>query len=113
MKRYEVKITERALADMEAIYEYIAAILLAPEAAGKQYDRIAEAIESLAVSPKRCRLLDSQPERDRGLRQRIVDHYVAIFAIDDPAGTVTVLRVLYSAADINARLREAEGRVDR
>lgn len=31
MDKYEVKITDEALADMEKIYEYIATKLLAPE----------------------------------------------------------------------------------
>lgn len=38
MKQYKVQITDKALADMEAIYEYIAAVLGAPETAMKQSD---------------------------------------------------------------------------
>ena len=37
MDKYEVKITDEALADMEKIYEYIATKLLAPENAMGQY----------------------------------------------------------------------------
>ena len=44
MEKYEVKITDEALADMEKIYEYITNKLLAPENAMGQYNRIAEAI---------------------------------------------------------------------
>ena len=44
MDKYEVKITDEALADMEKIYEYIAIQLLAPENAMEQYNRIADAI---------------------------------------------------------------------
>lgn len=106
MNEYNVRITSRALADMEAIYDYIANELLVPETALKQYNRIADAIESLAISPKRCKLFDSQPEQDMGFRQRIVDHYTAIFVVDDASNTVTVLRVLYSASDIGTRLRD-------
>ena len=105
MKDYDVKITNRALGDMEDIYNYIALELHVPETAMRQYNRIADAIESLAQSPKRCRLLDSQPERDRGMRQKLIDNYTAVFVVDDELHTVTVLRVLYSASDINARLR--------
>lgn len=36
MKQYDVKITNRALADMEAIYDYIADRLLAPDTAMRQ-----------------------------------------------------------------------------
>ena len=104
MKQYNVKITSKALADMEAIYDYIADELLNPDAAIGQYNRIADAIESLKVFPERCRLFDSQPEHDLGMRQIPVDNYTAIYVIQ--GNDVVVLRVLYSASDINARLRE-------
>ncbi len=41
MKQYRVKITGKALADMEEIYDYIASNLQSPDTAMKQYDRIA------------------------------------------------------------------------
>ena len=44
MKQYKVRITDKALADMDAIYEYIAAVLGAPETAMKQYNWIADGI---------------------------------------------------------------------
>ena len=62
MKQYLVKITEIVLADMEAIYDYIASILQSPDTAMKEYDRIAAAIESLDTFPERCKLFDSEPE---------------------------------------------------
>ena len=104
MKQYKLKITKRALSDMEAIYDYIATRLQAPDTAMKQYDRIAEGIESLRVFPNRCKLFDSQPERDMGLRQLLIDRYPAVYVVDED--TVTVLRVLYSAPDLSIRLKE-------
>ena len=44
MKKRIVEITQTALADMEEIYDYIAKVLLAPESAMGQYNRIADAI---------------------------------------------------------------------
>ena len=104
MKRFAVEITDRALADMEAIYNYIADCLLSPETAMQQYNRIAEAIESLAFLPERCRRFESQPERDMGLRLLPTDNYSIIYSNDE--NRVVVLRVLYSASDIVARLRD-------
>lgn len=75
MKQYQVKISRVALADMEQIYTYIAQRLLEPETAMRQYNRIAEAIESLAALPERCPLVDCEPERSQGLRHLLVDHY--------------------------------------
>ena len=105
MNQYNVKITGKALEDMERIYNYIALDLLVPDTAMGQYNRIADAIESLSYTPKRCRLFDSQPERNMGMWQRLIDNYSIIFVVDDITSTVTVLRVLYSASDINARLK--------
>lgn len=104
MKRFAVEITDRALADMDAIYTYIAETLLSPETAMLQYGRIAEMIESLAILPERCRRFESQPERDMGLRLLPVNNYSVIYSIDE--NRVVVLRVLYSASDIIARLRD-------
>ncbi len=105
MKEYSVKITRLALADMDMIYDHIGQSLQTPDTASKQYDRIAEGIMSLSIFPERCKLFDSQPEHDMGLRQLLVDNYSVIYVVDD--NTVTVLRVLYSASDISARLKDS------
>ena len=89
---------------MDEIYEYIAEILQSPDTALKQYNRIADDIESLSEFPKRCKLFESQPERDLGFRQLLADNYSAIYVVD--GNCVTVLRVLYSSSDIIARLRK-------
>ena len=104
MKQYNLKITNKALADMETIYDYIAYELLNSDAAMGWYNRIADAIESLKMFPERCRLFDSQPEHDLGMCQILVDNYTAVYVIQDD--NVIVLRVLYSASDISVRLRE-------
>lgn len=104
MGQYIVKITNRALADMEEIYNYIAIQLQAPENAMGQYNRIAEAIESLHVFPERVKLMESEPERIMGLRQLAVDNYSVFYVIENME--VIVTRVLYSAMDINRKLSE-------
>lgn len=75
MKQYDVKISHVALSDMEQIYSYIADRLLEPDTAMGQYNRIAEAIQSLNALPERCALVESEPERTQGLRQMLVDNY--------------------------------------
>lgn len=104
MKEYRIKITRRALADMNMIYDYIAKSLQAPDTAARQYDRIADGIMSLSIFPERCKLFDSQPEHDMGLHQLLVDNYSVIYMVEDD--TVIALRVLYSASDISVRLRD-------
>lgn len=106
MQQYKVQITDKALADMEDIYNYIAIQLQAPENAMGQYNRIAEAIEGLNVFPERVRLMESEPERTMGLRQLAVDNYSAFYVIEDEK--VIVTRVLYSASNIEKILRSNE-----
>ena len=104
MKHYEVLITDRASADMEAIYTYIAEALDAPGNAAGQYDRIADAILSLEMMPERVKLMDSEPEHTMGMRVLRVDNYSIFFVVK--SDTVYIVRVLYSASDIRKRLSE-------
>ena len=106
METYKVRITDAALKDMEEIYRYIAETLHAPDTAADQYDRIAEAALSLALFPERNRLVDFEPERAAGLRRQLVDNYSVFYVVR--GGQVIVTHVLYSASDIEARLRERQ-----
>lgn len=103
MKRYTVEITEEALADMESLYQYIAYELSAPENAMGQYNRIADEILKLDTFPERCRIMDSEPEHSKGIRRMLVDNYSVFYVIRD--GRVIVTDVLYSASDIEKRLK--------
>ena len=100
MKQYDVKISRAALSDMEQIYSYIADRLLEPDTAMGQYNRLAEAIQSLNILPE---LVESEPERTQGLRQMLVDNYSVFYIVGED--TVSVARVLYSASDLVRRLR--------
>jgi len=104
MKHYKVLISDKASEDMEAIHKYITETLLTPSTATKQYDRIADAIMSLEEMPERIRVMDSEPERSKGLRPLTVDNYTVVFVVN--ANTVNIVRVLYSASDIGKRLSE-------
>ena len=65
MKQYDVKISHAALSDMEQIYSYIADRLLETDTAMGQYNRIAEAIQSLNILPERCALVETSWARMR------------------------------------------------
>lgn len=104
MRRYKVQITDRALADMEEIYNYIAKQLLTPETAMEQYNRIAESIEKLDMFPERVKLMETKEGRVMGLRQMPVDNFSVFFHIREDR--VIVTNVLYSASDLAKRLSE-------
>lgn len=69
----------------------------------KQYNCIAEAIQSLNILPERCALVESEPERTQGLLQMLVDNYSVFYIVGED--TVSEARVLYSASDLVRRLR--------
>lgn len=99
---YRVKISAKALNDMEAIYDYIALQLQVPDTAMKYYNRIAEAIESLTIFPERCKLFGAGDEWSRGLRRLLVEHYSIFYEVN--GHTVNILRVLYSSTDLAQKL---------
>lgn len=103
MELYKVEITREALQDMEDIYNYIAVELLSPENAMGQYNRIADEILKLNTFPERFRVMDSEPEKTMELRRMIVDNYSVFYTIRNDK--VIVTDVLYTASDIEARLR--------
>ncbi len=104
MKPYKIQITDKALSDMEEIYNYIAEQLQAPEAAMGQYNRIAGAIETLDTFPERVKLMETEEERVLGLRQMPVDNFSVFFHIREER--VIITNVLYSASDISKRLSD-------
>lgn len=53
--------------------------------------------------PEKVRLMESEPERTMRLRQLLVDHYSVFYVIENER--VIVMRVLYSASDIEIRLK--------
>lgn len=98
MKEFRVQITDKALSDMEEIYNYIAQQLQAPEAAMGQYNRIADAIETLDTFPERVKLMETEEECKLELRQMLVDNFSVFFHIVEER--VIITNVLYSASDI-------------
>ena len=103
MEQYKVEITKEALQDMEDIYNYIALELFSPENAMGQYNRIADEILTLDTFPQRYRIMDSETEKQMELRRMLVDNYSVFYTIR--SDKVIVTDVLYTASDIEARLR--------
>lgn len=106
MSRYEVVITDSALHDMEKIYSYIAEVLLSPDNAANQYDRIADAILLLDTFPERNRIMDSAREHKMGLRMLPVDNYTVFCCVEGDC--VFVTDVLYGRCDYEERLKGLE-----
>jgi len=56
MTEYEIIISEQAAKDMNDIYEYIASVIGMPQTAMEQFNRIADAIETLNLMPERIKI---------------------------------------------------------
>ena len=103
MKRYKVQLTAPAQADMLEIYRYISEELHNPTAAIRLYERIAQAILSLADTPERYGELHWNGEAV--LRKIPVQNYLVIYTVTETAAVV--LRVLYGASDIEKKLKQS------
>lgn len=106
MDEYDVKLSEQAAKDMSDIYEYICNEIGMPQTAIEQFNRIADAVESLSVFPERIRVMSNEFCRVRKLRQLLIDNYSIIFIIRE--NEVSVVRILYSSSNIEERLQEEE-----
>ena len=69
----------------------------------KQYNRIADEILTLDTFTERFRIMDSEPEKRMELRRMLVDNYSVFYTIREER--VIETDVLYTASDIEARLR--------
>jgi len=100
--KYIVDITDAALEDMNAIYEYILYRFKTPDTAAAQYDRIADEILSLEEMPLRYGIPQFEPCITAQLHRMLVDNYSVFYIVRGE--TVIVTDVLYSASDLETRL---------
>ena len=96
MDKYSVKLTSRALRDLDGIYAYIAQTLRESETALKLVDRIEEAVFSLEHMPYRCPERKRGAYAHRGYRQLLLENYTAIYRVEESKKQVVVVTVRYS-----------------
>lgn len=56
-----------------------------------------------AKFPERFRIMESEPERSKGMRRMLVDNYSVFYVIEEDK--VIVTDVLYSGSDLESRLK--------
>ena len=99
MDKYSVMLMNRAVRDLDGIYDYIAKTLSEPVTALKLVDRIEDAIMSLEHIPYRCSERKVGAYRGRGYRQLFVENYTVIFRVDEAKKLVIVVTVRYSQSE--------------
>ena len=96
MDKYEVKLSRRALEDLENIYEYIAREIKAPETALALVDLIESEILCLDKMPQRGAERKVGIYANRGYRQLFIKNYTVVYRIEESSKIVIIITVRYS-----------------
>ena len=100
MHKYKVKISPKAIHELDSIYEYISNEKMAPENAKGQTDRIKKAILSLDTFPQSHQERSEGRYAGKGYRQLLIDNYIAIFRINEDDKTVHVMTIQYQGRNL-------------
>lgn len=100
LDKYKVKITPRAIRELDNIYEYIANEKLAPENAKGQVDRIKKAVLSLDTFPQSHQERNEGRYAGKGYRQLLIDNYIVIFRIEETSKTVYLITIQYHGRNL-------------
>jgi addiction module RelE/StbE family toxin len=92
---YRIRITPRALADLEGIFEYINRD--SPQNAAKMIRTLLDAIDSLDILPRRFDVPRTGAVRGRQVRSMPVQPYLVRYRIDERERIVRILRVRHGA----------------
>ena len=100
MDKYKVKVTPRAISELDRIYKYIADDKLAPQNAKGQVDRIKKAVLNLDTFPQSHQERNEGRYAGKGYRQLLIDNYIIIFRIDELHKTVYVVTIQYQGRNL-------------
>lgn len=106
--RYEVKITDQALKQLERIVDYISHTLTEPQTAYKWLDNMEREMQSLEFMPNRVRLTYEEPWHTRGIHCMSAMNYNIYFRIDEESKRVWITAVIYGRRNQREQLRNME-----
>jgi len=98
LDKYEVRLLNQALRDLDDIYAYIAGNLLEPGVAAEMVDTLESEILSLEYLPYRCSERRVGSFANSGYRQLLVKNYIVIYRVDEAAIQVFVVTVRYAGS---------------
>src|SRR4051794_34283225 len=93
--RYRIRITPRALADLEGIFTYVRRD--SPQNAAKLIRTLLDAIDSLEILPYRYDVPRTGHARGRQIRSMPVRPYLVRYRVEVKTKTVHVLRIGHGA----------------
>ena len=103
-QQYHVLFTERAAADLEGIFRYIA--FQSPQNASGMIQRIADAIDSLEMFPHRYPTIEPHPRSRPQTRMMPVGSYLVYYRVLENQQAVRVITVRHGARQRPSRLDE-------
>ena len=108
MAEYRIRITRQASAHLAEIRRYIEYELLAPQTALKMIRALRTEIQSLSELPYRFKTVDEEPWRTEGVRRTQIKNYYVYYWINEEAGSVQVIGVIYVHHDQERQLQKME-----
>ena len=96
MDKYEVRLMNQALQDLDEIYGYIARNLQEPDVAAELLDALESEILSLEYLPYRCSERRTGSFANSGYRQLMVKNYIVVYRIDEAHKQVLIVTVRYA-----------------
>ena len=96
LNKYEVRLMNQALQDLDNIYAYIAGNLLESGIAAEIVNTLEAEILSLEYLPYRCPERRTGSFANSGYRQLMVKNYIVIYRIDEANKQVLVVTVRYA-----------------
>jgi len=105
---FNIVYTEQARQNLHETHAYIHSVLLEPETANKQLQRIIDAVNGLDHLPFRHRIYDVEPWHSKGWRIFPVDNFLIFYMPDEETTTVTIFRIIFGSRNIEAQLEQRE-----
>ena len=96
LDKYEVRLMNQALQDLDEIYGYIARNLQEPGVAAELLDALESEILSLEYLPYRCSERRTGSFANSGYRQLMVKNYIVVYRIDEAHKQVLIVTVRYA-----------------
>lgn len=96
LDKYEVRLLNRAIQDLDDIYDYISKTLTEPGVAADLIDTVESEILSLEYLPYRCPERRSGAYAKDGYRQLMVKNYIVIYRVNEASKQVIVVTVRYA-----------------
>lgn len=104
--RFHVKYSKEALDDLRNIYTYIAYQLLARETAKKLVNKIRSEVRLLSNFPEKHKKIDWEPWASKHIRRKPVENYIIYYLVHHEQGTISIVRIIYSARDVKRLIQE-------